>query len=532
MASDPDDASASDRTGQRLHPASILFDSLRHIRNFALPAVFAMFSTSRSSSGFGRSPYGGPDLDFWLPLLVIPSLLLSVTRYWAFRLRYDQDELTIRSGLFFRNERRIPFARIQNLDAVQNVIHRLFGVVEIRVETGGGSEPEARISVLPVAALHEMRRRVFEGRVAPPVSIDPASTDLEATGEVPAALPSGRLLLHLPIRELLLCGFLENKGMVLVGAAYGALWEAGVLNSVWERMFSVDVDVRGLMREVVAAVFGGAPLPAGRLALAAVGVLGFLVVVRVISMAWAFVRLYDFRLSRIGDDLRVEYGFFTRVTATVPIHRVQTLTIEEGWLHRRLGRASVRVETAGGQAGAATRDREWVAPIVDRSMLPALLADVLPGVEIDRADWQPVHPRALRRAIKPAMAVAVPLSLAIVMVFGLRGTVMAAPLLAWVVFSTSRHVARLGWTASDALVRFRSGWITERRTVARVSKIQAVGTRQSPLDRRAGMARVRVDTAGAGESSHRIDIPYLPEEVARDVCRMLASRAAQTEFRW
>src|SRR5690606_29796321 len=135
--------------------------------------------------------------------------------------------------------------------------------------------------------------------------------------------------LHLTIPELLLCGFLENKGMVLVGAAYGAMWEAGVLNSVWERMFSVDVDVRGLIRDVLGALFAGAPLPAGGVALAAAGIAGFLVAVRLISMAWAFVRLYDFTLARIGDDLRVEYGLFTRVTATVPIHRVQTLTIEE-----------------------------------------------------------------------------------------------------------------------------------------------------------------------------------------------------------
>src|SRR5690606_37613090 len=138
------------------------------------------------------------------------------------------------------------------------------------------------------------------------------------------------------------------------------------------------------------------------------GIAGFFVVVRIISMGWAFIRLYDFTLARIGDDLRVEYGLFTRVTATVPIHRVQTLTIEEGWLHRRLGRASVRVETAGGQSGAATRDREWVAPIVRRADLPALLDDVLPGVEVDAGGWQTVHARAFRRALIPGLAVATP----------------------------------------------------------------------------------------------------------------------------
>jgi putative membrane protein len=533
MTSVPDPASASGRpTGQRLHPASILFDSMRYIRNFALPAIFAMFSASRASGGEGPFRYNVPDVDLWLPLLVIPALFLSVARYWSFRLRYDDDELTIRSGLVFRNERRIPFARIQNLDAVQNVFHRLLSVVEIRVETGSGAKAEARISVLPVSALDEMRARVFNGRAAPRAADAAGAT--EATGATTGAADAhgSRVVLHLPVRELLLCGFLENKGMVLVAAAYGVLLEAGLLNRLWESLFAVNVDVRGLMRDVVAAASGGAPVPAGRLVLAGVAVAGFFLVVRILSMVWAFVRLYDFRLSRVGDDLRVEYGLFTKVAATIPIHRVQTLTIEEGWLHRRLERASVRVETAGGQTGAATRDREWVAPLVHRSALGPLLADVLPGVDVDRTDWQPVHPRAFRRAIKPALVLAIFGSLVLILFVGPRGLVIVIPVVAWAVFATRRRVACLGWLASDSVVRFRSGWITRRRTVARVSKIQAVATRQSPLDRRAGMASVRVDTAGASERSHRIDIPYLADGVAQDLCHLLASRAAQTEFRW
>ena len=53
----------------------------------------------------------------------------------------------------------------------------------------------------------------------------------------------------------------------------------------------------------------------------------------------------------------------------------------------------------------------------------------------------------------------------------------------------------------------RSGWIWQQITLARVNKIQAVAMHQTPFDRRAAMARVRVDTAGAGEFSHRVDIP-------------------------
>ena len=93
-----------------------------------------------------------------------------------------------------------------------------------------------------------------------------------------------------------------------------------------------------------------------RIAIAVAAFAVFLVVVRLISMIWALVRLYDFRLTRVGEDLRTEYGLFTRVTATVPLRRVQAITINAGPLHRWLERASVRVATAGG-TGSRINDR-------------------------------------------------------------------------------------------------------------------------------------------------------------------------------
>jgi putative membrane protein len=64
-----------------------------------------------------------------------------------------------------------------------------------------------------------------------------------------------------------------------------------------------------------------------------------------------------------------------------------------------------------------------------------------------------------------------------------------------------------------------------------VNKIQAVALRHSPLDRRAAMARVRVDTAGAGEFT-RIDIPYLDVAVAAGLHSRLSAYAASTTFKW
>jgi putative membrane protein len=510
---------------QRLHPAAILFDLGRQLRNFALPGIFLLFTSSRGSSMSGPFP-GVPGWSAWMLLLILPAMAVSVARFLSFRLRYDEHELVIRQGLVFRSERHVPYTRIQNLDAVQNLVHRLCAVVEVRIETGGGSEAEASIRVLPMSAYHEMRRRVFAGREA---ALPGADAIAAATG---APLAETTTILRLAPRDLMLYGFIESRGMVLIGAIYGALWEMGLLNGFWDRVPGAQRYGRSAVRSMLTSLFGQGTFPLQLLLVAIGGLIAVLVAVRVASMLWAAIRLHDFTVTRAGDDLRTQYGLFTRVSATIPLHHVQTVTVRDSLVHRWLGRTSVRVETAGSQVeGDDSGDRLWLAPLIRRSELRHLLGHVIPFDDPDAVAWRPVHPRAFARAVKPALAVAVA---ACVVLSPLLGwwTLATLPVTGtWAVFVTRRRVARLGWIANDDVVAFRRGWLWRQVTIARVTKLQAVAVHESPFDRRHRMASVRIDTAGAS-AAQRIDIPYLDDAVARPLHQRLAAQAAETEFRW
>ncbi|HEY6508082.1 MAG TPA: PH domain-containing protein, partial [Vicinamibacterales bacterium] len=236
----------------RLHPTSILFALAGSLKAFLLPAIVLMVTTGRSSqvpSGPEAFWFGG--WTFWPLFFLIPSTIAAVARYLSFRLHYEGTELVIRTGILFRNERHVPYARIQNLDAVRSVAHRLLGVAEVRVETGGGQAPEATIRVLHETVFEEMRRRIFEGRAR----VDPAGPEPPEALAAPVAVES-RTLLHLPLGELLLNGVLDNRGMFLVAAAYGLLWETGFFRSVWGRMARGDYGP-GLVRDTVRVVAEG-----------------------------------------------------------------------------------------------------------------------------------------------------------------------------------------------------------------------------------------------------------------------------------
>jgi putative membrane protein len=499
---------------QRLHPVSLLFALARSLRAFALPGLIVV--ATRGCSGRSSGPFSAPGgWELWLMILLIPSIIAALARYLSFRLCYEETELIVRSGIIFRNERHIPYARVQNIEAVQNVAHRALGVTDVRIETGSGSEPEATISVLPFGAFEDMRRRVFAGRTAAS-----AAADVEA---VDASAPATRTLLRLTTRELLLCGFLENRGVVVVGAAYGVLWELGLVGWFWNLIGGNNLFDEGPIEQFLKSVAAGRRPAASQILgiIAGIGVL--MVLIRLVSMGWALLRLYDFHLTRTGEDLRTRFGLITRIAVTIPQRRIQTVTVRQTPLYKWLGRASVRVETAGGRKGpenSPANERAVIAPVIRTEHVPALMTDLLPGFELANLPWEAIDQRAFRRAIKPRLFVAATITIGAGVPLGWWTLYLLPFTLAWATVAARIFVRHVRWTLTDDVVGIRTGWLWQRLTVARRSRIQAVTKHESPFDRRTGMARVRVDTAGATDFSHRVDVPYL----ARDTAMQLYTR--------
>ena len=521
-------AQPPDPSEHRLHPLSIGFLLWGQIRRAILPLIFGAAS-ARFVGGIGMRTV------FLVGL--VPFAVASAARYFTFRYRYEATELVIRSGLFFRRERHVPYARIQNLDAVQGVLHRLLDVVEVKIQTGGGDEPEATMTVLPLSALDVLRQRVLEGRAGavggePQPSPTEAAVGPEAAVDpAPASSEGARTLLHLPPRELILHGLIQNRGMLLIAAAFGVAWETGLFDRLTEPLVDDESAVPRLIEGFAADVTGAGVVAAVGAAVALV--IGLLLFARLLSMAWALVRLHDYRVVRSEEGLRTTFGMLTRVAATIPLRRVQTVTIHEGPLHRWVRRVAVGVQTAGGkQAGEQDPNRQRLAPILRRDRLWAFLREIVPELGAEEPRWQPVAPGAFRRVVKEAAFVATLVAVPSYFFFGAWGVAIHAAFLAWAVLYARKYVDHLGWALKDDMVWFRSGWLWRRTTVARFAKIQVVALRATPFDRLRGMARLKVDTAGAGAASHKVEIPYLPVGTARELRTLVAAEAARTEFRW
>jgi putative membrane protein len=364
-----------------------------------------------------------------------------------------------------------------------------------------------------------MRRRVYAE-----LAVEP--------GARPARDAEPPALLQLGIRELLLYGLIENRGAVVVAAAFGFAWELGLLDRAIGGAFGDRLSGRGLIRDLVRGVAGAGAVTPDRIALALAALVALLVLVRVLSMGWALVRLFGFRVRLVEADLRSEYGLFTRMAATIPSGRIQTLTIHEGPLHRLFHRAAVRANTAGGHTDPGGRaEREWLAPLIGRDALAGFVRTVLDGIDLGSVSWNRVAPGAFRREVKRWL-VGAGLLLGGAFSVGRWWALVLVPLLGvWALVGARETVRRLGWAVTGEAVLFRRGWLHRRVSIVRLGKIQVVALGESPFDRRTDMARLLVDTAG-GSASSRVLIPYLPRETACALKARLSEEAAARPFKW
>ena len=488
----------------RLHPWSWLFAVIALVQSFALPLLALLL--------FG----GGDRWQFWGLLAGVGIALASVVQYFSYRYGVVGDELVIRAGILHRNRRHVPLQRIRNVSLKQNLLHRAFGVAEVRLESAGGHGAEATMRVLSLDAARALES-LIEGHLDHGAD---QSRDRDADGgAVAEAAPP---LLTLDGGELVRLGLVSNRGMVVVGAAMAAIWQ----------LLPDDADnwigeaAQALSGRAMAAHLGWLGWVLGIVTILLLAML----LLRLLSVLLAVVQYHGFALRLAKGRLSVERGLLSRVRASAPPRRIQFWNRRESLLQRWLGRQSLHVETAVGmQEDGASSAIDHLAPIAPPALIDDLLTRLLPLHALDGLDWRPVHPRAWRRMVKWPLGLLLAACVPLGWLFGALG-VLPLLLAPWLLWSTRRLAASRAWALNERLISWRSGWLNRQQSFVEVNKLQGVQLLQSPFDRRHGMATLRVDTAGAHpiSSSLRIDIDYLPEADARNLYRRLAASIAAT----
>jgi putative membrane protein len=483
----------------RLHPMSWLFTLIAQLRMFALPILVLLLGGSRRD---------GDDIGDLIGLAGAGALaVVAVWQYFTYRYGFLEAALVIRSGLLQRNVRLIPFDRVQNVTLHQNLLHRLVGVAEVRLESAGGmGKAEAQMQVLKLEQANELEALVRAGarraRVAGTSSVDGAAVGA-VDGDVEAGESTPTLWLHLPTRELVRLGLISNRGMLVVAAGFAYLSQAG---ETLTKRLSNGIEAMG--REGIALAESWHLGPVAYAALAVALLVTMIVLVRLLSVSLAILHFHDFQLHAGERELRVERGLISRVRSHLPKRRIQAYSLRETLLHRWFGRQSLRVDRAAVEAVNQPQSTRDLVPLATPQGMESMIAALLPEGGWPLQDWQRLHPRAWWRVFVPSALIVLFGTALLVFFDGPQG--LAALLALPLAFLRAGIWARYSaWTLAGGVIAFRQGCFDRHWRFAEVRKLQALRISQSPFDRRHGMATLHLDTAGASPSEPALRIPYL-----------------------
>lgn len=453
----------------RLHPYSLFAEAAGAARTLILPALLGGASMARHH--FGRGVTWG------LLILAVPALLFAVAEYLSFRYRLSGDRLFLNSGVLSRRRRVVPLARVQNVDLRENVVQRLFGVAELRVETAGGDPDEAITLLLGRAEATALRADLLARR---------ADAEQEAADAGSPAASDGRVLARLSPRDLVLAGLTGNEAGIILALLVGAL---ELVSRLPVALPLSRVDPRIIFPELSRA---------GTILVSTGLLLALLFVAVLLSITGALVSYAGFTLERRGSELRKRFGLLDRREVTVPLARVQALRIEESWIRRWLGFAALRIETAGVGPGESRRGgAEAFLPLVRTRDIPHVARAVFGDIQVGSLTYRPVHPYARTRArLRYSLPVLI-LSAAATLWWGEAGWGLLALLLG-AYAAGSAHYRHLGYALEPGYVVARSGFLNRVTWIVPTRKVQTLHLLETPWQRRRGIASGVVDTAAGG----------------------------------
>ena len=399
------------------------------------------------------------------------SLAAAALSWWRFGYTDGPTAVVVTRGLLARSVRTVPNDRIRGVEVEAPPLHRLFGLVRVRIDAAAGSvgtnEEELVVDGVPRAEGDRLRARLLARRPAEVPAPD-GEQHPEAPAEEEIARFDPRWLLYAP---------LVGSYLVVPVAAVGTLVRL----------------VQELPDAVVPDLAGPDPSPQ-------VVVVGLVTAVPLLALAavvGAAVVNWGYRLVRRGGSLIAVRGLLTRRHTELEVDRVRGGTLSEGLGMRWVGAARVNALVTG--LGHANR-RGQLLPLGPRTEALRLLGRLV-------EDPGPLtgHPpaalrRRLARALTPGLLVtaggiwAAALGWWWVPVVGVVLTVLGVPM------GIGRFRA-LGHGAGPRSFSVRSGWLVREQAVLQRRAVVGWRVRQSVLQRRAGLATV-VACVGAGSGGY------------------------------
>ncbi|MDR1069088.1 MAG: PH domain-containing protein [Clostridiales Family XIII bacterium] len=536
----------------KLHKAYLAFFVVNGLKAVIIPFAILIIANFRDVIDFTENTIVPYPLAMAVVLLILLAVifLLGLISYSRYKWELTESELRIYKGLIFRKKIRLPFTRINTIDANAKLVERIFGLVSMRFDTAGGSagKADAMIPMLRLDEAEALKAEIFrrrdggapvimgEAANAPGAGVSPANPPIydpaaplppvyDAAQNIGIAAQDIRGVFagnnrdSIPVeyeyrlsgKEIFLAGIVNSHAFLgalilfgIVGGLYGFIQDAASIAN-----FDITDIIVGIVDGFVTS---GTNSSAVIIAIVIVFVL-IIAVGYIFAVVTKFITFGGFTIQKRGDRIEVSRGLLARKSSSIVTHRVQTLGVSQGLLMRVFGYVEVRAETASALA-AQSGDKNGgledsvIHPCIKIGKLDDFIAGVIPEFNDRPQQLETLTLKALRRSmIRYGMWSVILIALPALIANQLGAPVPLPALIPVVVFCV--FMGYLKWrgraiSRTDDMIAIRSGAIRRRRVYIPRRKIQHARKQMNPFQRMAGMATYGVYTAAMRDTRNAI----------------------------
>ena len=501
----------TDGSACRLHHSTLWLLPLEKIRKLIIPAfMLGLVWNFQSASRL-------------FVIIYLVSIIRIIFRYFTLRLRLIDNELIIKSGKLVKNERRIHFDRIQDIELHQTPLMRLFKVAKIQITTAASDKEEASLEILSLGIAEELKQ-AFINYQKDTITVSPDGDDTVEDSEVD--------ICHLSVKELITGGsasFSVPALMAVMGAAFYFLFFNATGLPFISRFGSSASD--GLQKilpdtDIINRVVN--ILDADTLGKATI-----LILFGLCSSIIAYViRYYDYHLVLNGEVFSKRHGLLSSKKTSIDSSRVQSLKIEEKILQRIFHIASISVDTAGDNFQVQDKKkRDLLVPVISGELAGKLAGDIFKELKNVEGKWKKVSKQSIIRE-----SIAQCLIILCILVPGLfwagwKAIILLAGL-PFVYYLNYQLYLNKGYKVHESYLLWREGWLNRTTLYLPILNIQSVSVSQTPFDRRRNLATLSIDTAGQSNTGGGPEIHHLPYYEAVELQHFLAGRVSESDFTW
>lgn len=468
---------------RRAHPAAIAVYAWSTVTTLLSIAAPILVLSMLEADGLARIflPIVGGGL---VVAAIGATLAVSYVRWLKFQFTIDGDTFHVEQGILFRKNTRMAGERIQTIDTAANLAFRILGLVTLNVHTAGATgKPEVSIPALTIAQAEDLTQALRSLR---PVTRPPFTVEGDAVASADTLSLAGGVACvaekwTLSDRMLALNALTSTSGFgtALVGTIAGV---------------GVIVEIYGLLVGPVDSTPPDFVLILG----------GLVLIVLVILVAWAVncvltaLRYWGFSAGCGGDVIVVEHGLLRRVMRSVPLRRVQAVRYTESVPAQMVSKVAVSADCAGVMWGTeAQSGSDVLHPILEREEALRFSEAMVPGHLPPQ--MQPVPRSGLPLyVVFPAIApLIVAVAAAVFLPYGWLAFLVPLLAAAW---GVAMH-KDAAWGFDEVTLALRWRIISRTTLVVRRSRIQSVQVTRNPIQRRMGLATVRVQIASVSRAA-------------------------------